>query len=192
MAHTTIRQPALMHIDIQQTPHHQGLTMWIQQCQQWMNTPEAVPDTVERIVVRLTRVPIRILVGVVLRANHAAVYTAPESSLEVVVNTAGLDSNDIQLGAPCVFSCFGDKIEVGARDLFLSIGARLYLADEAHANTCEDLVIFLRLLELDPATCRAQTRSLSHIAGSNFQTLRASCARVRPDTCVLDGGTVEI
>jgi hypothetical protein len=140
-----------MHIDIQQTPYHQRLTLRIQQRQQGMNTPKRIPNAVERIVIRLAGLPIRILASVVLRTDHRAIHAAPKRFEENVANASVFDGDDVQFRAPCVFRGFGYGVEIILWDFALGVGAGLGFADEAHAHAGEDLVVGFGGLELYPA-----------------------------------------
>ncbi|KAI7001932.1 hypothetical protein KC359_g229 [Hortaea werneckii] len=76
--HPTIRQPAFVPVDIDQTADHTDLGERIKDGDHSVDRSERIPDAVVRVIVRLRAVPEWILSGVVLWRKTGAVDAAPE------------------------------------------------------------------------------------------------------------------
>lgn len=193
-AHPTIRQLPLMPIDIQQTPHHQRLTVRIQQRNQRMDTPETIPDAIVAIIVRLAgRTPIWVLTRIILRTDHTAIHAAPERALQHIARTPRLDANHVEFIAPSLLGRLKRTVEIELGDLALRIRTCLRFADEAHPHARGNLIVTIRLLELHPTPRRSYTRTTLRLSPKHPEELCLSRgARVRKHAAALQARAMEI
>lgn len=155
-----------------------------------MDAAERIPNTVERVIVRLVALPQRILARVVLRRERGAVNTRPEDSLQALIDAAGLDRDNTKSIGPCLSRCRVHGVEVKVWNLAFRIRASLVHRDEADSNTSHD---FGRCVEARPRSCGKNLGRVVHAVlddGKIFWLVAS--AIVHEDASVADLSSVKV